>query len=218
MGKFYGGPNSPYYGKVGAVVARKWRTENVVSMYQPKVSNPQTKAQTIVRKRFAELSNLCGVMAKAINIGFYPDSLGNKAFPRAIFMRKNFGNVTADQQGEVEIDYSSILIADGSLPEVHFGMADFSTANTIRVTFTPNGDDPDASTTDKVYLVAFNYDEDRCIVSEPVARNAQSVSITAPVYWSGEKVHLYGFVVKAGELNSMDDVSKSNYIGSGNME
>lgn len=218
MAKYYGGTNSPFYGKFGNAVARKWRTENVISAYQPKVSNPQTKAQTAVRNRFSALSNLCGILATAINIGFYPDSMGNKAFPRAVFMKKNFGNTIADAQGEVEIDYSAMLLSDGSLPEVFFGALDLETAGTIRATFTANGDDPEASVNDQVYLVAFNVQGERCIVSAPANRSAESVSINYPVYWSGQKVQVWGFVTKNGELNSMDDVSKTSYIGSGNVE
>lgn len=215
MGKYYGGPNSPYYGKVGAVVARKWRTENVVSMYNPKVSNPQTKPQTMVRQRFGKLSDMCGILAKAINIGFKPASMGNKAFPRAVFMRKNFINVTAADIDDITVDYSSIILSEGSLPEVFFGTPNFTEPLEVRVSFTANNDDPDANTDDDIYLVAYCPDANRAALSLPVKRTAVEVSLTVPAYWSGAKVHLWGFVTKGGELDTMDDVSNTMYIGQG---
>ena len=217
MAKYYGGPNSPYYGKVGAVVARKWRTENVVSMYQPKVSNPQTKSQMMNRQKFAALSDLCGALAKAINIGFKPMSMGNKLFPRCWFMKKNFGNVIATDIDAVELDYSSMLIAEGNLPEVHFGAAHFDEPLTVSVSFTAMGDAPGASPNDEVYLLAYCPDDGRSVLSNAVRRNEDQVVMNVPAYWSGAKVQLWGFVTKAGELDTVDDVSKSAYIGSGNI-
>lgn len=217
MGKYYGGPNSPYYGKVGAVVARKWRTENIVSMYNPKVSNPKTKPQVMNRLKFADLSDLCGALAKAINIGFKPMSMGSKLFPRCFFMRKNYDNVTVTYPDTVERDYSSMLIAEGSLPEVHFGSPQFDEPLTVEVGFTANGDADGASPDDDIYIVAYCPDDGRSVLSTPVKRTAESVRMTVPGYWSGAKVHVWGFAAKAGEHDTTDDVSKSAYIGQGNI-
>lgn len=217
MGKFYGGPNSPYYGKVGAVVARKWRTENVVSMYNPKVKNPNTKPQQIVRLKFTYLSTLCAALSRAINIGFFPESVGKKQFARCFFMKWNMGNVTVTLPDTVEIDYSSLLVANGSLAEVHFGSPQFDEPLTVEVGFTANGTAPGASADDEIYVLAYCPDDGRAILSTPVKRNAESVRMTVPGYWSGAKVQLWGFAAKAGELDTIDDVSKSTYIGSGNI-
>lgn len=211
-------------GKVGPVVARKFRNLDVYSAYQPKVKNPRTSKQQLNRLRFATISSLAHGFGCAVRLGFGAAVRGTKESMRNRFTKLNISMVTTSGEDAVEIDFTGMVVAQGGLCPVHFSNTlELDTPSTVGVNF----DDLDANAcqktaNDKVYVVVFNPDAKLAVIGEGVERSEQKVAVKVPSNWNGSKVHVYGFVRNDGEANAEFNIaagecSDSQYIGSGNI-
>lgn len=183
-------------GKLGTAVGSIFRRQQVYRAYQKFVRNPQTPSQQMGRLRFSVLSGLSRAFAPGIAIG-----LGNYARQRGghyrpTFLRLNKDAVSANSSGEVVIDYGALIISAGSTPEVFFDRADYETPQKISVPFGANVAAGGALASDLVYLFAFCPTLNTGILSTGTPRgdSTATATITLPVQWSGESVHLYGFL------------------------
>ena len=118
--------------------------------------------------------------------------------------------------GEAEVDYGSLLIAKGDTPDPSFGNASFAEPNRVSVTFQATTDMPGADAQDKVYVVLYQPDTNKAILSTPVLRTTGQIEVLAPKAWVGMTVHVYGFVIGDGRDNQ-GEPSESSYIGTGNI-
>lgn len=222
MSKNVAGILGNQYGKVGPVVARKFREENVYSKYQPNVKNPNTSAQQIQRVRFKTLSQLAHAFACGARVGFIVAAKGTNRSPRNLFQNLNFPCVTATGPESVSVDYTTIKVAKGSLSVVGFSYPHFDDPSTVDVEWEDNGAPCQTTDNDKVYIVVHCPDAKATIVSTPVARSVGSASVVVPSYWNGMKVHVYGFVRNDGPENTefgipAGECSDSAYCGTGNI-
>lgn len=222
MSKNVAGILGNQYGKIGPVVARKFRGKNVYSKYQPNVNNPRTNAQMIQRARFKALSELAHRFACGARVGFVAAAKGSDRSPRNLFQHLNFSCITATNPQALIVDYTTIKVAKGSLSEVGFGAPGFDTPSKVEVDWENISVPCQTTINDKVYIVIHCPDAKATIVSEPVARTAGTVSVAVPVNWNGMKVHVYGFVRNDGPANTefgipAGECSESTYIGFGNI-
>ena len=210
-------------GKVGPVVARKFRNLDVYSAYQPKVKNPRSEKQQNNRLRFATISSIAHGMGCAVRLGFGAAVRGTKESMRNRFTKLNIANVTANAPDSVEIDYSAFVVAQGGLCPVHFNTPLFDTPETVTVNFNEmNANACQKTANDKVYVVVFNPDLKLAVVGEGVERSAGKVEVAVPSNWNGVKVQVFGFVRNDGEANTEFNIaagecSDSQYIGSGSI-
>lgn len=209
-------------GKVGPVVARKFRNLDVYSAYQPNVKNPRTSKQQLNRLRFSTISSIAHGFGCAVRLGFGAAVRGTKESMRNRFTKLNIANVTPSGPGSVEIDYSAFVVAQGGLCPVHFDTSmSFDTPLTVEVTFNDlNANACQKTAKDKVYLVVYNPAANLAVIAEGVERSAGRVDVVVPSNWNGSKVQVYGFVRNDGEANTEFDIaagecSDSTYIGSG---
>lgn len=211
------------YGKVGPVVARKFRNENVYSAYQGNVANPRTTKQQTHRFRFAAMSELAHNMACGAIFGFRTWAKGTKWSPRNVFQKYNWDNVKADGVDTLNIDYTSLVVAKGGLSNVSFDAPNFDTPNTVRVDFTDNAAACQRTANDKIYLVVYCPDMMQSILSQgETISPSGAVDVVVPNDWNGSKVHVWGFTRNEGdgvpELGIMaGECSDSTYCGSGNI-
>ena len=208
-------------GKVGPVVARRFRNLDVYSAYQPKVKNPRTSKQQLNRLRFATISSLAHGFGCAVRLGFGAAVRGSKESMRNRFARLNFPYVSVDGVDSVDIDYTALVVAQGGLCPVHFDVPLFDTPNSVMVNFDEmNANTCQKTANDKVYVVVFSPDAKLAVVGEGVERTKKSVKVEVPSNWNGTKVQVYGFVRNDGEANTEFNIaagecSDSQYIGSG---
>lgn len=216
MAIYNAGYLSPIRKKLGNAVGRKWRSLDVLAVYQPFVSNPNTSAQKRVRLRFGTLATMAMHAANAINLGFEAICKGTKIPQRSMFISKNWGAVIADSDVAVTIDYTELVFSDGSLAQVDTtGNASF--ADPLAVTMSYNAEtsaggefiDKD----DIVYGVVLDTETGFVYVGTGV-RGVADVVVTVPASANGHRVHAYLFAVGAG-VNDMGRVSPSQYMGSG---
>ena len=219
MALYKNGILGAYRNKVGTVVGRIWRGKDVVAAMPKSMHNPNTDPQKKIRSRFAVIGRLAASLLNALNIGLHNIYMKRQSTAIGEFVRLNWDAVTA--AGEtVTTDYSSIKVAKGNLVGVLFGNANFETPQQVVVSFESNEEADGTSLDDKVYLLVYCPDADAAILSAPVKRSANSVSVLVPGYWGGMTVHLWGFTQGDGMTNTGDNrgkISNSTYIGSGNI-
>lgn len=211
------------YGKVGPVVARKFRNENVYSAYQGNVANPRTNKQQIHRYRFAGMSELAHNMACGAIFGFRTWAKGTKWSPRNVFQKANWDAVTSSAVGSLNIDYMALVVAKGGLSNVNFEAPNFDVPSEVTMDFTDTGAPCQRTANDAVYMVIYCPETKQSIMSapKPIAQGS-SVSVHVPADWTGEKVHVYGFTRNEGdgvpEIGVVaGECSDSAYCGFGNI-
>ena len=214
MAIYNAGYLSPIRKKLGNAVGRKWRTLDVLAVYQPFVSNPKSEAQELVRTRFAFAASLAMAFDSAVKIGFKGICDGTKVPERSMFIKKNWSNVHADTPGAATVDYTELVIAQGSLPECSFGNASFADPLQVEVPMNDTTELPNADAHDKVYLYVYSPEAGAGVMGDVVTRADESVKCLVPAYWNGHRVHAWGFAVGAG-VDNAGKISVSRYLGSG---
>ena len=201
-------------GKVGTVVGYKRFSKMFMRAYVSKVHNPRTKGQQLMRARFSELNLVARAFLPAFNIGLAGAAKQKHHTQSNDFMERNWDKVSGDTPAEVVVDYTQLVVSDGTLPMPGFGSVRTDEALTVDVTFVPNSDVYMADSHDQVYVFVFQPDTKSGVLSSAVLRSAGSVSISVPSGWSGMRIHAYGFAVGDGATNKGLN-SSTAYLGSG---
>lgn len=208
------------YGKVGPVVGRKFREENVYSAYQKNVFNPNTEKQQLQRARFKALSQLAHNFACGAIFGFRTAAKGTNLSPRNLFQKTNWSMIEATSPDSMRIDYTGMLVATGALSNVNFEAANFETPGKVKVTFTEFGSPCQRTAEDRVFVFVYCPDVGQGILSGEVKPNDGNVTIDVPSMWNGQRVHVYGFVRNQGPAVEAfgipaGECSDSQYVGQG---
>lgn len=206
-------------GKVGTVVGARWRAGKwTLRSYVKDVKNPRTDAQVLTRVRFATCGQLGSALLDAIDQGFKKILKTVPTVSLAEFVKLNWDTVQASNPDSVNVTYSDMRIAKGTLTPVQFGAPQFDTPQTVEVSFETNEGIGKAGLDDKVFLVVYCPDAKACVVGNTSKRLDKNVSCLVPNYWNGMKVHCWGFVVgDTPRKKNLGHVSNSVYIGSGNI-
>lgn len=216
MAIYNAGYLSPIRKKLGNAVGRKWRTLDVLAVYQPFVSNPNTAAQKSVRGRFGALATMAMKLGAQVEAGFKSVCNGTRVPQRSMFIRKNWGVSHYDAPGPATIDYTEMVISDGSLNvPVTSGNADFSDPLSVAVHMTADstahGEFRDKD--DKIYLVVYDTVDGNVYEADGV-RADSDLTCAVPASANGHRVHVYLFAEGKGDLD-MGRVSPTVYCGSG---
>lgn len=203
------GITGPFIGRVGPVVGYRWKGLSCVRSYVPHIRYPNTEAQQRERDWFVGMVRFAAAARPALRLG-----LRDKAARQGMTEGNLFVSVNKQffvrTEGQVTVDYASLLLASGPAADVYFREARFGEHETVSVPFEKNALSLRASGDDGVYLYAYAPEAGEGCLSAPAPRRSKSVSVSLPRWWSGMEVHLYGFVVdKEGRP------SNSTYIGVG---
>lgn len=205
--------------KVGIVVGRKWRNLDVMSAYQPKVFNPNTKKQVEQRQRFGAASTLARGMKLGLAYGFAGVAAGTKSPARSRFVQANIPAIEFTWPDTIDIMYEDIKMSDGSHMNASYGTPSSTDPLEIKLTYSLPIVDGFSKEDDNVFAVAYNPVDGNCVLGYNRA-NAGSLVIAVPNSWNGETVHVYAFVIgaEAGSGTSArptdaTQVSESFYCG-----
>lgn len=195
--------------KVGNVVGRVRLGQNVMSVYQPNVSNPNTQDQQNQRSKFAVISRFMSPMNSAIAQGFrYLKGDGKTA--QNVFMKTNFATAFMGTFPNYSIQFSNILVAKGDLMMVANPSAG-SQASGLAIGWTDNSGIGNASANDMLNVAIFNSAKNSAIFFPDVARRAAlTYLVTTPSTWAGDSVEVYIFFNSAVLKKNSDSV----YCGS----
>lgn len=219
MAIYNGGILDEYKNKVGNVVGRRWRNLDVISKYQPNVSNPNTKKQQEQRMKFKTLSQLAKAFRIPLGISMAGVAAGTKNPVRGQFITRNMGAIEVTLPDTVDVEYTMLEVAAGGFMEANFGSPQFSDPLKVAASFSYDIITDVTSEDDQVHLVVYNPVANLAI--EKAARaGAGSVAVDVPNSWNGETVHVWGYVVAAEAGNrptTPAQVSPSHYLGNGSI-
>lgn len=201
-----------FSGKVGTVVGYISRGKAFMRHYVKNVQNPRTRKQQTQRTRFGTTVALASEFLPAVKLGLHKMAQSARNSEANSFMHINFDSVSASNPFDVEVNYADLKIADGKLPEVSFAAPSFEETNCIQCAFVGNSDAEGADSSDSVYLFAYSPELGKGLLSAPVSRSEQSITLDTPLGWNGTTVHVYGFTV-----NEKGVASDSSYVGSGSI-
>lgn len=215
MGKVQVGILDGFVGKVGTVVGSFWKGLPVMRAYKRSVKDANTEAQQLIRTRFGAIAFLASAFLYAIRMGFKQVARSRKITEGDYFIKKNWDCIHADTPGAATVDYTELVIAQGSLPEVLFGNASFAEPLQVAVTMTDTTGVIGADANDIVYMFVYSPEAGAGIISDGRnKRSDASMSVNVPAYWNGHRVHVWGFALGNGADNK-GIVSNSRYLGSG---
>lgn len=219
MAKYRLGVMGTFSNKVGIVVGRKWRNLDVMSAYQPKVFNPNTKKQMEQRQRFGAASTLARGMKLGLAYGFAGVAAGTKSPARSRFVQANIPAIEFTWPDTIDIDYAMVKVSDGSHLNATFGTPASTEPLRIKLSFSMSMVSGFSTDDDNVFVLAYNPADGTCVLQSARAA-AGSIDMEVPNSWNGETVHVYGFVVGAdagsGQYARPTDptqVSESHYCG-----
>lgn len=220
MSKVSKGYMGDVIGKLGPAVGRMWKGKNVMASYQKNVTNPNTTAQQIIRARFARIGRLATSMLTAIRVGMENAAKTMVITESNLFVKTNWGQVTAITPDDVSVNYSALKLTPDSapLPEATYGAVDYGTGTHLHVECSLSGgqDQPGANANDLVYMVCYCPDRNQTVLGSPSLRSAAKVSCNVPASWDGMECHVYAFALGAPVNTGMKNkTSITSYLGSG---
>lgn len=207
--------------RTGDVVFRKWRSATISSVYQPIVKNPRSAAQQIQRAIFTVLSKLAVDFSPVLYIGMGDFVRGSMMSPRNAFVKYSKGAITALTPDNITTDWEKIVVSKGGLPKMGLGALGFDNPLEVEIPCSVPMSLQGYTSDLKVYNAIYCIDLDEFLVKEDVA-TSPSITVTVPGHWSGQKVHVWQFVVYTG-ANVPEygyytgQTSDSVYMGSGNV-
>lgn len=209
--------------KVGPVVYYQRGNEQIVREYVKHINDARTPGQLLTRARFSALRSVARFFRVPASIG-YKNLLHGAQTPTSMFMKKNWTTVSGGTPAETEVDFTQLVVSDGTCPSVGFNSASMEQALQVDVTFRADSDQPGASANDNVYVFVYQADLNEGVLGAPVLRSAARAAVTVPSGWSGMRVHVYGFVKAIADnvdsqtgivLTNAGDCSRTTYLGSG---
>ncbi|HAH23619.1 MAG TPA: hypothetical protein DCL77_07665 [Prolixibacteraceae bacterium] len=190
MGTISKGILGGFSGKVGTVIGGSWKGIEYMRSLATSVSNPNSPAQLDQRARFGTMIKFLKPLTAFLRIGFKNQAVRMSAFNAA--MSYNFSNAITGAYPVYEIDYTQVLVSQGSLPQALNPTAVSTTAGEIDYSWEDNSSDADAMADDKSVLVVYNPVKKRVVTLEGGnTRTGGSQVITVPASFSGDEVQCY---------------------------
>lgn len=203
-------------GRMRDMVFRETKQGIVAAEYN-KPTYSEVKANTSNAKTFGAVGRL-GLDLKPIADVGLNKLMVNTYNSNSQFMKKNYGIVTIDIDGMVKIDYTQVVVSEGSGKRLTSATVDQDAMGGIEFKWdkTKFGVD-DAKT--MVYLGVLCPTAERNIdamaafsLGDTACSNGTKV-VSTPNSWMGKTVHCYAFT-----KNERDVVSSSQYVGEVNID
>ncbi|MBO7101957.1 MAG: hypothetical protein J6V98_08075 [Bacteroidales bacterium] len=209
MGLIPRGITGPVIGKVGPAVGYLWKGKPCLRAYREHINFPNTEEQLRQRSWFVGMVRFAAQATPVLRLGMRRQANEAKMTEGNLFIlwnKRHFQLI----DGALDIDYAHLKLTAGSAADVYFHAPQFKENEVLEVDFEKNTLSLRASGDDNVYLYVYAPRRGMGYLSAPTARRNKSLSMRLPEAWSGEEVHLYGFVVDREGRSS-----NSTYIGVG---
>ena len=193
MAKQQNGYLGGYSGRLGPVVGYMWRGKWCLRTKPAKVHNPRTDRQQSHRHLFKAMVQFASHQSQVLRVGMRQVSRDEGMTEQNLFVSLNSQSFSL-VDGTLQVDYSRLLFGCGPVAPVAFGRPVVDERRVLTVTFERNPLHMRSSGEDTVYLYAYCPAAGRGLLSAPVYRRMQSLSMMLPDEWEGEEVHLYGLV------------------------
>lgn len=193
-----------FRGRLGPVVGYQWNGQWCVRTLPRQVHNPRTEAQQAHRMAFRAQVRLAAAMRWAVAEGMSHEARNAGMTPQNLF-------VSLNQQAfkGVEVDYSKLLVACGTVAPVGFGVPEMDRYGSLHVDFEKNPMHLRSDGTDCVKIYLFSPELGTGYLSNGSYRNTRSTATALPQWLMGHEVHVYGYVT-----DGHGRCSASSYLGS----
>lgn len=209
MATILNGITGGFSGKVGNIIGGSWKGIDYMRSRATSVSNPNTPAQQDQRARFGTVGKFLRPLIPFLRIGYKSQAIKMSAFNAA--MSYNLANALTGIYPAYELDYTKVLVSQGTLPEALNPAITSTTAGEVDYTWEDNSDDTNAFITDKAMLVVYNPTKQRAVTSVGGnTRGSGSQTITLPASFSGDEVQCYLSFSNAKQ----SVISNSQYVSS----
>ena len=189
MGKCNQGVFGNWVKRVGNVVGRVVNGQNIYSIYQPNVSNPQTETQQQTRTKFSMLTKLGSVIGGFLAIGLMKSKGEGTWLSR--FISVNFGAGITGTWPSYELNYPKLILSQGNV-DLPYNTAAQLQGSDIEITWTDNSGIGNAKDNDKAMFLIYNKDKNVSITdSEAADRSTRQASYSLPASWNGDTVYVY---------------------------
>lgn len=189
MGTIKKGIVGGFSGKVGPVTGSSWKGKPYIKARPKKMTNPRSQGQLDHRGKFTASIKFLSPMKQFLKAGFAEMAVDKTAFNAA--MAWNYRNAVTGSYPDFEIDYTQVLVSQGSLPGA-LNPAASASQGQIHFSWQNNADNMQAMDTDKALLLVY------CpalgaatYVVGGQTRNSGSQSIKLPGNFIGQLVHCY---------------------------
>lgn len=210
MGTYKPGVFGPFNGRVGDVVAARWKDINVVKNRPAKSSKPATLTQKDQRARFGLGTTFAGKAAEMIAVGFR--GVGGNVTPSNIVAQQLLKDCITGTYPDYLLDYPKISLSkDGNLNIGKKLSVQVLPEQIVQVSWvldTMPGKETDAA--DQVYILLYNADKHKAIKSGVgLVRGDSPVTIYVPATFIGDQVHCWLFFASVKNK----EVSATTYVG-----
>lgn len=187
-------------GRVGNVIGYFRRGKFLLRAYNPHTTNPQTMLQRLQRRRMSMTMKLLKEATSILKIGFYYAKPG---YELVNAVKKSLPGVMGETPEAVTIDFSKIVLSQNQFSAMPVMAAPtFATAAQIALTNELPSDafieelPSEYQNVDGAKLVVAVYNATKKVWDklETPYDEAASVTMTTPTDWTGDTVHVYGFI------------------------
>ena len=197
MGKCNQGVFGNWVKRVGNVVGRVVNGQNIYSIYQPNVSNPQTETQQQIRTKFSMLTKLGSVSASFLKLGLLASKGEGTWLSR--FISVNFDDGITGTWPSFELNYPKLILSQGNV-DLPYNPAAQLQSSEINITWTDNSGIGNARDSDKVMFMVFNKDKNQSIAdTEAADRSTRRASYSLPASWNGDTIYVYFAMYRKAE-------------------
>ena len=207
MGKQTSGINGGFHGKVGNVVGYMWRGQWCMRAKPQEFHDAKTERQLEQRSLFKASVAFAGRLKDILRLGFQQQALRLHKTECNYFLMVNKRCLAWDGEN-LAVDFENLKVSEGPVAPVAFTRVERgATDEELEISFEKNPEHRNCGSNDKVYVAAICAGRSEAVLSLPVYRRMQHITLLLPAHWAGEEVHLYGFV-----QDNAGRTSDSSYI------
>ena len=208
MGKTSQGVDGQIVNRVGNHVFRVVKGQNIISIYQPNVANPQTQLQQQNRQKFSLLSKFFGECAPIVEAGFVSKTGKGSGYNRAVSV--NFANGITGTYPNYAMNYSALKFSEGKVDLPYSPSASLDNSN-LTIGWTDNSDTATyAHPEDPLALVVYNSSKEQVVYVLNAAKRRDTTFVyNCPSTWNGDDIEVYVFF----RDEKGENASKSAYMG-----
>ncbi|TYA59016.1 DUF6266 family protein [Formosa maritima] len=190
MGTYNNGILGGFSGKVGPVVGATWRNKQIIRSRPSKPSNSPTPAQQRQRDKMALVSGFLIGLKPLLQETFESNTGNSTAFNNA--MAYHLTNAVLETSGNLQINYSKVLIGMGGLCGLDAPTLSLTNPTTVALNWIDNSNQGYAYPDDRLIVVAYApewhlFD----IMSQGYSREDGSGEVSVPETFIGLKVHFW---------------------------
>jgi hypothetical protein len=210
MGKLIGGPWGRVKGKVGNLVASNLNGETILKAAPNPSDAPPSPEQELHRNKFALAIKSVKPMGEVLKYTFRNGKGGSALSLAAGYTLEN---AITDDNGEIAIDFSRVLVSRGTLPSADFAEVSKS-GTTLTFTWDTETGYGSAADSDKVIIVVHCPEKNECFSKMNIATRKDGTVTVDVKKFAGKEVHTYLAFITANNKKSSD----SMFVGSFNLQ